>query len=111
MKAIQNITAILIVAGLNIGCGENPIAAPPEMKVQWVDERGQTWFAPPVTPAADDPVLVQHPGAGVVLIDRATKKKVVVRDPSAFLQKQQQGGGPARWIFIQQPSETTPTGG
>lgn len=95
-------TALLL-----LGCSEPQTEDPGEYRVQWVDKAGKTWFAPPVTPAPDDPIHQDHPEPGVVVIDRATRKKRILKDPSKFLQEQQAKGGPPRFLFVQETDTKT----
>ncbi|MFO0946180.1 MAG: hypothetical protein U1D30_09580 [Planctomycetota bacterium] len=84
---------------LACGCAKEE---PPKMvshRVQWVDKQGKVWFAPAVTPAADDPVHQQHPEPGVVALDRKTGKRTVIKDPSAVVEQQRALPSP-RYIFV-----------
>lgn len=94
---------VIIMTLCLLGCGSEDVIEPPApLMVQWIDKNGATWFAPPVTPEAGDPLFEGHPEPKVVLIDRATRKKVLVANPREFLQTQQENGAAHRWIFMQQ---------
>lgn len=104
MNARVTVTVMTLAV---LGCGSDPTPPPPPMLVQWVDKNGRTWYAPPVTPEPGDPLFEGHPEPKVVLIDRATRRKVAVSDPTKFLQEQQQTGGPPRWLFVQKEQQPT----
>lgn len=96
MKRIGVFLAIGVLVG---GCrqGEQPKLV--SNRVQWIDKLGRTWYAPAVTPAADDPIRLEHPDAGVVAIDRSTGKRAVIKDPSGYLESQSTSPG-RRFVFV-----------
>ncbi|MGL5098212.1 MAG: hypothetical protein ACRDD1_21710, partial [Planctomycetia bacterium] len=61
---------------------------------------GATWLAPPKTPAPDDPIHLTHPKPAVVAIDRKTRKRVRVDDPTAVLKRRAKTGADDGLLFV-----------
>lgn len=97
-----------LCALLVAGCSPALPPAESAVSVQWIDRNGATWFAPPVTPAVDDPVHTLHPEPGVVAVDRRTGRKTVIRDPSAFLRERWREGPDQTLILIRAANEAGP---
>lgn len=97
-----------LCALLVAGCSAASPPAESAVSVQWIDRNGATWFAPPVTPAADDPVHALHPDPGVVAVDRRTGQRIVIRDPSAFLRERRREGPDQTLILIRAAHEAGP---
>ena len=74
------------------GCGSTD----PMPQVRWKDAAGSTWWAPMRTPAEDDAIWTERPGAGVVLVCSKTGEESLVADPEGWLANRGRPNSPFR---------------